>query len=101
MLGICNQQDWQIPITETTSFQPLWDSRIYPSRNRRGISPISAKMDLSLKFWGNNIRLVMKAKSFFLFWMVEHDYCLRWKVPKAKSFKSEKLQANRTALANR
>ena len=22
LLGICNQQDWQSPITETTSFQP-------------------------------------------------------------------------------
>ena len=47
---------------------------------------------------GNDIRLVMKAKGFVLFWMVEHDYFLRWKVPKAKSFKGEKLQANRTSF---
>ena len=49
--------------------------------------------------WGYDIRLVMKAKGFFFFWMVEHDYCLRRKVLNAKSFKGENLQANRTALA--
>ena len=41
---------------------------------------------------GNDIRLVMKAKGFVCFWMVEHDYYLRWKVLNAKSFKGEKLQ---------
>ena len=39
----------------------------------------------------------MKAKGLFCFWMVEHEYCLRWKVLSAKSFKGEKLQVNRTA----
>ena len=58
-------------------------------------------MDLSLKFWGNNIRLVMKAKGLFVFWMVEHDYCLRWKVLSAKSFKGEKLQVNGTIKLKR
>ena len=33
--------------------------------------------------------------------MVENDYCLRRKVLNAKSFKGEKLQANRTALAKK
>ena len=33
--------------------------------------------------------------------MVEYDYCLRWRVPNAKSFKGEKLQENRTALAKK
>ena len=27
--------------------------------------------------WGNDIRLVMQAKGFVCFCMVEHDYCLR------------------------
>ena len=31
----------------------------------------------------------------FVFWMVEHDYCSRWKVLSAKSSKGEKLQAIR------
>ena len=35
----------------------------------------------------------MKAKGLFVFWVVEHDYCSRWKVLSAKSFKGEKLQA--------
>ena len=48
--------------------------------------------------WGNDIRLVMKAKGLFCFWMVEHDYYLRWKVLNAKSFKGVKLQANRTSF---
>ena len=40
----------------------------------------------------------MRSKGFVLFWMVEHDYCLRWKVLSGKSFKGEKLQANRTSF---
>ena len=40
---------------------------------------MSAKMDLSLKFEVNDIRLVMKSKGFCLFWMVEHDYYLSGK----------------------
>ena len=51
--------------------------------------------------WGNDIRLVMKAKGFVLFWMVEHDYCLRWKVLNGKSSKGEKLQANRTSFGQK
>ena len=51
--------------------------------------------------WGYDIRLVMKAKGFFVFWMVEHDYCLRWKVPNAKSFKGEKLQAIRVSFGKK
>ena len=43
--------------------------------------------------WGYNIRLVMKAKGLFVFWVVEDDYYLRWKVLSAKSFKGEKLKA--------
>ena len=45
--------------------------------------------------------LVINAKGLFCFWMVEHDYCLRWKVLSAKSFKGEKLQAGRIAMAKR
>ena len=37
----------------------------------------------------------MKAKGFVCFWMVEHDYCLRWKVLNEKSFKGVKLQEMR------
>ena len=56
-------------------------------------------MDLSLKFYGNDVRLVMKAEVFFFcFWMVEHDYCLRWKFLNEKSFKGVKLQENRTSF---
>ena len=51
--------------------------------------------------WGYGIRLVMKAKGFFVFWMVEHDYCLRRKVLNEKSFKSEKLQVVKTYMAKR
>ena len=56
-------------------------------------------MDLSLKVYGNDVRIVMKAKGFIYFWMVKHDYYLRWKVLKGKSFKGENLQVNRIALA--
>ena len=49
----------------------------------------------------NDIRLVMKAKGFVFFWMVEHDYCLRLRVLNAKSFKDEKLQANRTSFGQK
>ena len=59
------------------------------------------KVGFVFKIWGNNIRLVMKAKGFVCFWMVEHEYYLRWKVLSAKSFKGEKLQASRTTLAKR
>ena len=55
-------------------------------------------MDLSLKFGVYDIRLFMKAKGLFSFWMVEHDYCLRWKFLNAKSFKGVKLQENRTSF---
>ena len=55
-------------------------------------------MDFVFEVWGNDIRLVMKAKGFFCFWMVEHDYCLRWKVLNAKSFNGEKLQAIRVSF---
>ena len=48
--------------------------------------------------WGYDIRLVMNAKGFFVFWMVEHDYCSRWKVLSAKSFKGEKLKAIRVSF---
>ena len=48
--------------------------------------------------WGYDIRLVMKAKGLFVFWMVEHDYCSRWKVLTAKIFKGEKLQAIRVSF---
>ena len=37
---------------------------------------MSAKMDLSLKVLGNDIRLVMNSGGFCVFWMVEHDYYL-------------------------
>ena len=40
-------------------------------------------------------------EGFFLFWMVEHDYYLRWKVLDAKSSKGEKLQANRTSFGQK
>ena len=43
----------------------------------------------------------MNAKGFVLFWMVEHEMLLEGKVLRAKSFKSEKLQTNRTVLADR
>ena len=43
----------------------------------------------------------MKAKGFVLFWMVEHEMLLEGKVLSAKSFKSEKLQVDRTAKLNR
>ena len=43
----------------------------------------------------------MKATGFVLFWMVEHEMLLEGKILNAKSFKSEKLQANRTVLAYR
>ena len=33
--------------------------------------------------------------------MVEHEYCLRWKVLNEKSSKGEKLQVDRTALAGK
>ena len=36
----------------------------------------------------------------FVFWMVEHDYCLRDN-PKCKFFKGEKLQVNRIALSKK
>ena len=52
-------------------------------------------MDLSLKFVGNDIRLVIKNRDFVCFWMVGHDYCLRWRNLSAKSFKGVKLQVNR------
>ena len=55
-------------------------------------------MDLSSRLMGNDIRLVMKAKGLFCFWMVGHDYCLRWKVLKVKSFKGEKLRAKRISF---
>ena len=38
---------------------------------------------------------------FIIFWMVDHEYCLRWKFLSAKSFKSEKLQVNRIARLKR
>ena len=38
----------------------------------------------------------MKAKGFVCFWMIEHEYYFEGKVLSAKSFKGEKLQANRT-----
>ena len=41
-------------------------------------------MDLSLKFLGKNVRLVIKAKGFVLFWMVEHEMLLEGKVLSAK-----------------
>ena len=31
------------------------------------------------EFWGYDIRLVMKAKGLFVFWMVEHENYLRGK----------------------
>ena len=43
----------------------------------------------------------MKAKGLFIFWMVEHDYCLRQKVLSAKSFKGEKLQAIRVSFGQK
>ena len=43
----------------------------------------------------------MKAKGLFCFWMVEHDYCMRWKVLNAKIFKGEKLQENRTSFGQK
>ena len=43
----------------------------------------------------------MKATGFVLFWMVEHEMLLEEKVLSAKSFKSEKLQENRTVLVDR
>ena len=58
-------------------------------------------MDLSLKLMGNDIRLVMKTEGFCLFWMVEHDYYLGWKVRNGKSFKGVKLQAIRTSFGQK
>ena len=58
-------------------------------------------MDLSLKFLGNDIRLVMKTEGFVLFWMVEHGYCLRWKVLNGKSFKGVKLRVMRTSFGQK
>ena len=40
----------------------------------------------------------MKAEGLFCFRMVEHNYYLSWKVPNAKSFKGEKLQAIRISF---
>ena len=62
---------------------------------------MSAKMDLSLKLLGNDIRLVMKAKGFVCFWMVEHDYYLRWKFLNGKSFKGVNLQVIRTSFGQK
>ena len=43
----------------------------------------------------------MKAEGFVLFWMVEHEYCLRWKVINGKSSKGEKLQTKKQASAKK
>ena len=43
----------------------------------------------------------MKAKGLFFFWMVEHDYCSRWKVLSAKISKGEKLQAIRVSFGQK
>ena len=51
--------------------------------------------------WGYDIRLVMKAKGLFCFWMVEHDFSLRRKVLKTKSSKGEKLQAIRVRFGQK
>ena len=53
------------------------------------------------EFLGNDIRLVMKAKGLFCFWMVENDYYLRWKVLNVKSFKGVKLQAIGTSFGQK
>ena len=58
-------------------------------------------MDLSLKFEVYDIRLVMKAKGLFFFWMFEHDYCSRWNVLSVKSSKGEKLQAIRVKFGQK
>ena len=43
----------------------------------------------------------MKAKGFVCFCMIENDYYFEEKVPSAKSFKGEKLQVNRIAMAKK
>ena len=43
----------------------------------------------------------MKTEGLFCFWMVEHDYYLRWKVINANIFKGEKLQENRTSFGQK
>ena len=35
---------------------------------------------------GNDIRLVMKAKGFVCFWMVEYEYYFKGESPKCKEF---------------
>ena len=37
------------------------------------------KDEFVFEVWGYDIRLVMKAKGFVCFWMVEHEYYLRGK----------------------
>ena len=59
------------------------------------------KIWICIEVLDNDIRIVMKAKGLFCFWMVEHDYCLRWKVLKAKSFKGEKLQVMRVSFGQK
>ena len=56
------------------------------------------KYGFVFEVWGYDIRLVMKARGLFVFSIVEHDYCLRWKVLNAESFKGEKLQAKRVSF---
>ena len=56
-------------------------------------------MDIVFEVWGDDIRLVMKAKGFVWFsQMVEHSCCLRRKDLYANRFKGEKLQANRVSF---
>ena len=98
MLAPCNQKDWQKYdckeniISTTLGFQDL--ALLNPERDLSN----KCKDGFVFEICGNNIRLVMKAKGFFFFWMVERDYCLRWRVLNGKSFKGVKLQANRTSF---
>ena len=56
-------------------------------------------MDIVFEVWGDDIRLVMKAKGFVWFsWMFEHSFYLRRKDLYANRFNGEKLQANKISF---
>ena len=55
------------------------------------------RLDLSLRLLGNDIRIFIKAKGFFCFWMVEHDYNLR-ESPKWKKFQRCEVARNQNKL---
>ena len=67
VLGICNQQDWQSPIIETTSFQPTLGFQDLALLNPERDLSNACKYGFVFEVLGNDTTLVMKTKGLFWF----------------------------------